>query len=479
MPKQSAITGAIASVGAQAVVLLLGFITHPLIGQLLGREAYGTYSVVLSVQTIIGMLLTLGVPLAVSRFVARDEEHAQGILWQALRIQLLLAIGLAIFTAVASYPIARLLGDTGLTSYLAVIAVIIFTQAIYPIFTQYLSGLHRFNRQAALTMIYAVAKLAGSVGLLFIFHIYGALLGFAVGGAVAGVLGFLWARNIGGRHIKPLPMRSFLSFAGIFVLILISLQVLISLDLLMIKALLKNNATAGDYSAASNLARISYLLLQGLVFILLPKMSALTRQGESQQQAIQFIRKTLRYLIALIIPGVAIAATTSKSLILLFYGHEYVSATGALTILMIGLGSLAFYLLLVTIAAGAGRARVGLWVTLVLLAISASLGYALIPRYGLIGAALQTTLTGLFGLITMTFYITKTFNVSLPVRSTINIIIASAIAVLPTYVWSASSLTLPLQYILLAAIYIAVLWALKEITPADRQYLKQLRPRHD
>lgn len=477
MPKQSTITGAVASVGAQAVVLLLGFITHPLIGQLLGREAYGIYSVVLSVQTIIGMLLTLGVPLAVSRFVARDEDHAQSILWQALRIQLLLAAGLAIFTAVASYPIARLLGDAGLTSYLAVIAVVIFTQAIYPIFTQYLSGLHRFNRQAALTTIYAIAKLIGSVGLLFVFHIYGALFGFAIGGAVAGLLGFIWARKAGGQQPKPLPVRSFLSFAGIFVLILISLQLLISLDLLMVKALLKDNAQAGDYSAASNLARISFLLLQGLVFILLPKMSALTKAGESHTEAIRFIRQTLRYLIALIVPGVVIAATTSKSLIILFYGHRYIPATTALTILMIGLGSLAFYLLLITIAAGAGRAKVGLWVTLALLAISASLGYILIPQYGLIGAAWQTTLTGLVGLIAMTIYITRTFQISLPVRSTINIVIASAVAVLPTYVWSASSLTLPLQYILLAAIYIAMLWALKEITPADRQYLKQLRPK--
>lgn len=479
MPKQSVISGALVSVTAQAVVLLLGFITHPLIGRLLGTDAYGVYSVVLSIQTIIGMLLTLGIPLAVSRFVARDEEHAQSILWQALRLQVLLALGIAVLTVAGSHPLARLLGDRTLTPYLAMVAVIVLSQAIYPIFTQYLSGLHRFNRQAALTTVYAIAKLAGAVGLLFIFYIYGALLGFAVGGIVATILGFVWAKGAGGRQRLQLPTRSFLSFAGTFVLILIGLQILINLDLLMVKALLKNNTEAGHYSAASNLARISYLLLQGLVFILLPKMSALTRHGESHEQAIHFIRQTVRYLIALIIPGIAIAATTSKSLILLFYGREYVPATSALTILMIGLGSLAFYLLLITIAAGAGRARVGLLLTVGLLAFSAGLGFILIPRFGLIGAAWQTTLTGLIGLTLMTAYITKTFRISLPTRSTINIIIASAVAVLPTYVWSASSLTLPLQYILLATIYVAVLWLLKEITPADRQYLKQLRPRHD
>lgn len=479
MPRQSAVSGAVVSVGAQAIVLLLGFITHPLIAQLMGQAAYGIYGVVLSVQTIIGMLLTLGIPLAVSRFVARDEEHAQSVLWQALRLQALLALIIAILTATLSYPLARLLGDVTLTPYLAMIAVIVFTQAIYPVFAQYLSGLHRFSRQALLTSIYAIAKLVGAIGLFFVFHIYGALLGFAVGGAVAGLLGFVWTRNAGGQQPKPLPLRTFLSFAGTFVLVLISLQVLISLDLLMVKALLKNNAAAGDYSAASNLARISYLLLQGLVFILLPKMSALTKTDKSRAEAVRFIRQTLRYLIALIIPAIAIAAATSQALLTFFYGHKYLTATPALTVLMIGLGSLAFYLLLVTIASGAGRARASLFITLFLLVISAGLGYSLIPRYGLVGAAWQTTITGLIGLSIMTIYIIRSFKISLPVRSAINVLIASAVAVLPTYVWSASSLTLPLQYVILAAIYVVILWLLKEITPADRQYLKQLLPNHD
>lgn len=478
MPKQSTLTGAVVSVGAQAIVLLLGFITHPLIGQLLGREAYGIYSVVLSVQTIIGMVLTLGVPLAVSRFVARDEDHAQSILWQALKIQFILAVGLAVITAAASYPIAHLLGDTGLTSYLAVISVIILTQAIYPIFTQYFSGLHRFNRQAALTTTYAITKLVGSVGLLFIFHIYGALLGFAVGGIIAGLLGFWWAKNAGGQQSKPLPTRSFLSFAGIFVLILISLQVLISLDLLMVKALLKNNAAVGDYSAASNLARISYLLLQGLVFILLPKMSALTKSGESHTAAIHFIRTTLRYLIALIIPGIAIAASTSKSLLALFYGHQYLSAAPPLTILMVGLGSLAFYLLLVTIASGAGRAKASLMLTLILLILSSVLGFLLIPRFGLLGAAWQTTLTGLFGLGTMTVYIMSVFKISLPLKSTVNIMLASSLAILPTYFWKPPTLFLPLFYLALGVVYLFTLWLLHEITPNDRKLFKNLLPRH-
>lgn len=478
MPKQSAITGAIVSVGAQAIVLMLGFITHPLIGRLLGTAAYGIYSIVLSVQTIIGMLLTLGIPLAVSRFVAQDEEHAQSILWQALRLQTVLAVGIAALTVTLSYPLARLLGDTTLTPYLATVAIIVLAQAIYPIFTQYLSGLHRFNRQAALTTTYAVAKLAGAVGLLFILHIYGALLGFAAGGVVAGILGFIWSRRAGGTTLKPLPTHAFLSFAGTLVLTLIGLQILISMDLLLVKALLQNNTAVGHYSAASNLARISFLLLQGLVFVLLPKMSALTRTGETHNAAVNFIRTALRYLIALIIPGVAMAAATSKSLLALFYGPQYLLSAPALTILMVGLGSIAFYLLLIIIAAGAGRAQVGLALTGGLLVMSAVLGFILIPRYHLLGAAWQTTLTGLLGLGLMTAYIVSVYKIPLPTKSTVNIIVASGLAILPTYFWKPPTLLLPLFYLLLAIIYVMALWLLREITPADRQLVKKLFPHH-
>lgn len=477
MALQSRLTGAAALMVAQAMVLVLGYVTHLWIGRVLGPEPYGVYGLVLSVQSIFGLLLTLGVPVAVSRFVAQDERHAQAILRQGMRYQLMIAVVVGMGLSLASPLLAYLLGDRSLVPYLLFSAAVIFTQAFYPLFSQFLAGMHRFNRQALLTGLYAFVKLLGALALIYVFEVYGALAGFAIGGIVAALFGWWWTYRVGGAVPITLSSRSFLSFAGTFVLILVGLQLLISLDLFMVKGLLRSDVETGYYNAAVTLSRIPYMLLQSLGFVLLPSVAKLTAPGESRNEAARFISDTIRYLIALIVPSVALAAATSKTLLRVFYSHEYLPAAAALTILMVGLGALAFYLLLATIVAGAGRARVGLFLTVVLVGISGVSGWFLIPRFGLVGAAWQTTLAGVVGLLLLSAYTFKTFRIPVPFLSTLNILIASAIAIAPTYVWHPQPLTIVPLYLCSGVLYVFILWVLREIRPMDRLRVAQLHPR--
>ncbi len=473
--KQSKLTGAIALTGAQAIVLFLGFIIHPLISRLLGKDEYGIFGVVLSIQTIFGIILTLGVPSAVSKFVAQNTEHAQSILRQALKIQLIVGFCISLLVVLLSPLISYFLNDSSLTKYFIFIAGVIFLQGIYPIYVQFLSGMHRFNKQALLTSIYAVAKLIGAISLIYIFSLYGALSSFAVGGIIAALLGWYWTRAIGGTKPYKIQLRSFFSFAGIYAVILLGLQILMSQDLFMVKATLGNDALAADYTAAVNLSRISYMLLQGMAFVLLPSVAALTRPGASHDKASAFIRDALRYLIALIVPCVILAASTSKELIILFYGTRYEQAAPVLTILMIGLGALSFYLLLANIVAGAGKAHVALYITIGMIVLSAAFGSYLIPRYSLLGAATQTTIASLLGLTALGIYTFRTFKISFPVKSTIHIMVATAIAVIPTYFWKAGSFMLPIQYVALGVLYVGILWIIGEVHHKDKALIASLR----
>lgn len=474
--RQSRITGAVYIMGAQALVLVLGYVTHLWIGRELGPSLYGVYGVVLSMQSIFGLFLTLGVPVAVSRFVARDEETAQSVLAKGVRLQMLIAVIVAGSVLLLSPVLARLLGDPTLTSYIAFSAAVIFAQALYPVYTQFFGGIHLFSRQSLLTAIYAVVKLAGALSLIYVLHVYGAFAGFLIGGIAAAIFGWYWTRGVGGSKPTALSTRSFLAFAGIYVLVLVGLQILISLDLFMVKAFLRDDTVAGYYNAAVTLSRIPYQLLQALGFIVLPSVAMLTRPGRSHDEAAQFISDTIRYLIALIVPSVALAAATSKPLILLFYSTPYLPAAPVLTILMVGLGSIAFYLLLANIVAAAGRPTFCVALTAGLLAVSGILGYVLIPRWGLMGAAWQTTIAGIIGLAVMAVYTFRSFHIPIPIRSTLNILIASAIAVLPTYFWQATPVTLFLQYIVAGLLYVLALVLLREVNSRDVERLGAVHP---
>jgi O-antigen/teichoic acid export membrane protein len=143
---------------------------------------------------------------------------------------------------------------------------------------------------------------------------------------------------------------------------------------------------------------------------------------------------------------------------------------------MIGLAAIAFFLLLSNIVAGAGKSPVALVITIMMLVLSLIAGYLLIPAYGLTGAAWQTTIAGLTGLVILSIYTFYSFRLPVPFLSIINILIASAIAVLPTYFWLVTPLLLPLQYLLLLLIYVAALFLLREIKPRDRQLIADLHP---
>lgn len=472
--QQSRITGAVFVVGAQAVVLVLGYVTHLIIGRLLGPGPYGVYGVVLSIQTIFGLFLTLGVPVAVSKYVAQDDTSAQSILRHGLKLQILIGIGLGLLVLVLSPVLARILGDASLAPYIAFSATVIFAQALYPVYTQFFGGMHFFSRQGLLTALYAIVKLCGAVSLIYVFHVYGAFAGFLIGGLAAAALGWYWTRNVGGSNKSTLSTKAFLSFAGIYALVLVGLQILISLDLFMVKALLHNNVATGYYNAAVTLSRISYMMLQSLGFIVLPSVAKLTSPGASHDEAAKFISDTIRYLIALIVPSIALAAATSKPLILLFYSSAYISAAPVLTILMVGLGAIAFYLLLTNIVAAAGKAGICVWITAGMIILSAALGALLISRFGLMGAAWQTTITGIVGLGVMAIYTFSSFRIPIPFKSTINILIASAVAIVPTYLWQATPLTLFPQYAVVGLVYILALFLLREVRSEDIARLRSV-----
>jgi stage V sporulation protein B len=477
MPKQSLLTGAAALLASQAVVLVLGYGSHLWIGRQLGPAAYGIFGLVLSVQTIIGLILTLGIPTGVARFVAQDETHAYSILRQALRIQLTIGLFLTVGGLALSPLLAHLLGDARLVPYLQFVSVAILFQAAYPVFNQYFSGLHNFNKQAVLTTLYALTKFAGAIGLLYFWHVYGAFAGFALGGLAATVVGWYWTRDHRTAVGTKLHLKNFLAFAGVYVLTLLGLQILISLDLFMVKAILKSDVQAGYYNAAVTLSRISYQLLQTLSFVLLPSVSALTRHDGSREKAVLFIRDALRYLGALIIPSVVLAAVTSRSLISLFFSTHYVAAAPVLSLLMVGVGSLGFYSLLVSIIAGAGRPRITVYITVLLIGTSAVIGYVLIPLYGLTGAALQTTIAGLLGLIILSVYTFRSFGITFPVASLVRIFVATALAVAPTLVWHVAPVFLPFQYAVVGILYCGLLYLLGEVRTEDLHRIGSAHPR--
>lgn len=474
--RTSRLSGAILLASAQAVLLGMGYVTHILIGKLGGPALYGVYGVVLSFMTILNMIMTLGIPIAVSKEVAQNEKNSGGILASALIGQMAMAMTLSFGTIVFAGNIATFLGDQALAPIIMFTAIVYPLTAIYSVLANYLNGLHAFALQAGIIILYSVAKLSGSVGLLFPFRVYGALAGFAVGGAIASIVGIpIIYKSIRKHYIKKFPIKKLLTFAGAVVGTSLALQILMSTDLFLVKKILHDNTLAGYYNAASTLSKIPYFILQALGFIFLPSIARLMK--ENVEVARQFIREIFRYLFLLLLPVTALAAATSKGLVSLFFSSEYGPAAQPLTLLMVALGMLSAFYLLAMIAAGANKARVPLIISWAMLPISITLGIFLIPRYQLEGAAITTIISSTVGTIILGGYMMKRFKLSFPLSTLLNGIIATCLIVLPTYFINILPLLTPVLYAILFLLYFFILVILKEIKKDDLAHLKSLVPK--
>lgn len=475
--RTSRLSGAIILAGAQAVLLGLGYITHILVGKLGGPSLYGVYGVTLSFLTILNMLMTLGIPIAVSKEVAQNEGNSGAILKTALLGQFGLALILSLATIIFSKPLALLLGDPTLAPIIAFTAIVYPLTALYSVLSNFLNGLHAFALQATIILLYSFAKLAGSVGLLVPFRVYGALSGFAVGGAIASLVGLPFVIKTTKKHFqKPFPLKNLLTFAGAVVGTSIALQVLMSTDLFLVKGILKNDTLAGYYNAASTLARIPYFILQSLGFVFLPSIARLMHEDENAAR--EFIKEIFRYLYLLILPITAIAAATSKTLVHMFYSKAYEPASQPLTLLMVALGLLSAFYLLSTIAAGANKARVPLLISWLMFPIDVLLGFILIPKFGLEGAAITTISISAIGTIIMGGYMIKRFHLSFPLITLIRGLVATIAVIVPTYFIRVEPLIMLGVYVLLVVLYIFILIALGEIKKDDLQHIKALLPKN-
>ena len=474
--RTSRLSGAAYLTIAQAVLLALGYVTHILVGKIGGPPLYGVYGVVLSLQSILNMLLTLGIPVATSKEVAEDEHNSGNILKSAAIGQVSLALALSVGTVLFARPIALLFGDESLTPIIRFTAVIYPFTGLYALLTNYFNGLHAFAIQAGLTVLYSVAKLGGSVGLLFPYGVRGALAGFGIGGAASALAGFTLARpTITGRSVFPVPIRRLLTFAGAFVGTSIALQILMSMDLFLVKRILHDNTLVGYYNAAVTLSRIPYFILQALGFVFLPSVARLMH--DNPEQARRFIRDVSRYLYLLLLPVTALAATTSKNLLRLFFNPSYDPAAQPLTLLMVALGLLSAFYLLATIAAGAGKPRVPFLVSWALIPLSVVLGFLLIPRFGLEGAAITTILVSSIGAVGIGVYMYWRFRITFPLTTLLRGFFATVLMVLPTYFIEPRVLLLPVEYVVLGIIYLLVLVALGEVKKGDLQRLTSLLPK--
>jgi stage V sporulation protein B len=207
---------------------------------------------------------------------------------------------------------------------------------------------------------------------------------------------------------------------------------------------------------------------------LLPTVAHLKRTAFDHLQ--RTIREINRYTLLLLLPMVVLICVSADSLLPLLFGHSYQDGGNALRILIVGVALLILFRIFTTVLVGVTSPTQVTVMTVTMILLDIGLNLVLIPRYGITGAALASTLSSAFGFIFAVIQLKRhrLMLIDWPSakRSACAALIAGALVI-----YHPANIMLLIQLAAASFVYIGLLFLFKEIQPRDRDRIQALLKR--
>lgn len=186
---------------------------------------------------------------------------------------------------------------------------------------------------------------------------------------------------------------------------MVAVTIYVSSDITML-GFLKNNYIVGIYSISAKIYGMVGPMLSATMAVTIPRLAMLMGQGKMSNYK-QLFKKLLQTMILIVLPAVVGLMMTSKSIVLIIAGGEYLRSATPLSILSIALffGTLnTIFVECVLIPAKRERATL---ITAVIAAITnLLLNFVLIPHYSEVGTAMTTVIAECLSML-MNFYFSR------------------------------------------------------------------------
>jgi O-antigen/teichoic acid export membrane protein len=464
--------------GAQVLVGLLQFARLPLLTKWLGASLYGTWSIIWVTIVLITPLAVLGLDMTIVRFLAAERDVYRVRERFASVAFAILASGVfasVILILCSNLFASSILGDINSSHLVRLASFMILTQAISGISLSFFRTLRQMKLYSALL----VAKAAAELGLMayFLFsgwEIKGIIIAILASGMLSIAIAlFITVRQIGFQFPRFTEIKNYLKYGLPLVPSAAILWIIHSSDRYIIGYFMEPK-DVGIYAASYTLAYTISLLLGPLQVVLLPAISK-SYDGGDIARTKTYLKYSLKYLMMLSIPFAFGLSILASPLLRILTTVEFTS--GSLVIPFVAFGLLLYGLYQVCMYV-LHLAKKTSWI-LCLLSISAAinigLNLLLIPRLGILGAAVGT-LTAYFVLGILTVLVSfRYFKFDLSFSFMIKSILASAVMAFAIWLLSPSSVIgIAVSILIGVVIYIAMIFALKGLGKNELNLLKDL-----
>ena len=395
--------GTIIMVFGTFALLLLNLIGRVYTARHLSVAQFGDFNLGLSFAGLLSLIALVGLHQAMARTIAetRDPGVRRRIIAFAASVTAVTSVAasaLVYFFAASIASIFNPAGSAQLTQVFQLFSVTIGLTLLCTFLASIFQGFEDTLPNAWLNQAVQPGAFVVFVFVFFYFHLAleGALIAWVLSNAVTfGALVVYTIRRL-PKHLPPaepsvkreLPQGLLgLSFAlwGVTTLTFVTAYI----DTLIL-GVFRPEAQVGVYSAVMTLARLILVVSAAVTYIFLPVAARLWGQRDRRTLREMFVTTT-RWIMIFTVPILLLFALLPTDSIVTVFGSAYASGAQALVLITVGaLISVVFGPVNAALA-GMGATRPLLVSTAISAVTNVALSFALIPTYGLMGAAMAWT----------------------------------------------------------------------------------------
>ena len=378
----------------QVLSIAFPLITFPYVSRILLEDNYGKYSFGLSIANYVTILAALGIQSYAVREGARIRDNPPAL--NRLSCELYTVNLITTLLSYGALGVALLLWDK-LRDYQILILVqcssVIFTTLganwVNSIFEdyEYMTKRYIFVKIVSLILIFAFVRERED------YILYAAII--AASDILANLINIVYIR----RYVRLRPVwncRFFQHIRPILILFANILAVTIYANLaITLMGIFCTDAEVGIYSFSSKIYQIAKNLINAIIIVMIPRFSRYLGVGDMDAYN-RLLKKTIRCIVAFMMPMIAGIIMLSQELILFLGGNNYLEGQLALKLMSLALipaslGSIFFDGVLIANRKEKYCVISMLWGV----GVNLSGNLLLIPRFGMTGSALAAIISEL------------------------------------------------------------------------------------
>lgn len=389
----------------------LSFAAKLLVARQLTSFSYGEVAVGLTVLTLGALVTRLGLHTGIARIAPRYEgRRRRGVYVSAFVLQLVGSLLLAMSLFVGADAVASVLNNRALAPVLQIIA---FGIPARPLMELSIAGTQAEGRSGPRVVVQNIVHPLVRITLVVVVVVFGATpvvvaVAYVAADWIAAGVAFWFVAGSTSLLDRSLGWEpSYLELTQFSVPLMLStgMEFLIrNTDNLMIQFFM-TSADLGTYDIAYTLGQTLTIALGAFGFLFLPSVSSLHANQEWEQIS-HLYQLVTKWVVFITLPGFLAMFFFSELVIEITFGSQYLSGATALMIIALTYTIRAVMGPNLGLLSAVGDTRFILRANVLMAIVNMSLNIALIPRFGIVGAAVASLLSyaGLNGLYNAKLY---------------------------------------------------------------------------